>query len=93
MNQPTERITINPNVCNGRPTIRNMRFTVAQLLELLASGMSEVEFIGDLDPLTEEEALALTGYFADKKKKSLSEKQVVSRKSQRSSLRIVKRLV
>ena len=31
MNQPTERITINPNVCNGRPTIRNMRFTVAQL--------------------------------------------------------------
>ncbi|MCB0598893.1 MAG: DUF433 domain-containing protein [Lewinellaceae bacterium] len=35
----SERITLNPKVCNGRPTIRNMRFTVAQMLELLASGM------------------------------------------------------
>jgi len=31
MNQSIERITINPNVFNGRPTIRNMSFTVAQL--------------------------------------------------------------
>lgn len=45
MNQSTERITINPNVCNGRPTVRNMRFTVAQLLELLAAGMSEREIL------------------------------------------------
>lgn len=47
MNQFTERITINPNVCNGRPTIRNMRFTVAQLLELLAAGMTESEILAD----------------------------------------------
>ena len=32
------RITLNPKACKGRPTIRNMRFTVAQLLDLLASG-------------------------------------------------------
>lgn len=41
------RITINPNVCNGKPTIRNMRFTVTQLLELLASGMKQEELLND----------------------------------------------
>jgi len=44
MNQSMERISVNPDVCNGRPTIRNMRFTVAQLLESLAAGMSEGNF-------------------------------------------------
>lgn len=42
-----ERITINPGVCNGRPVIRNMRFTVAQMLELLAAGMSAEEILED----------------------------------------------
>lgn len=41
------RITLNPKVCNGTPTIRNMRFTVAQMLELLASGMSNEEILKD----------------------------------------------
>lgn len=41
------RITINPEVCNSKATIRNMRFTVAQLLELLASGMSNDEILKD----------------------------------------------
>ena len=39
MQSVLSRITINPNVCNGKPCIRNIRFTVVQLLELLASGM------------------------------------------------------
>ena len=42
-----KRITINPEVCNGKPTIRNMRFTVAQMLELLASGMTKDEILND----------------------------------------------
>ncbi len=42
-----ERITINPNVCKGKPSIRNMRFTVSQMLELLASGMSHEEILSD----------------------------------------------
>lgn len=41
------RITINPAVCNGRPTIRDMRFTVSQLLELLAAGMTADEILAD----------------------------------------------
>lgn len=42
-----ERITLNPEVCKGKPTIRNMRFTVAQMLELLAGGMSQDEILED----------------------------------------------
>jgi uncharacterized protein (DUF433 family) len=41
------RITLNPAVCRGRPTVRNMRFTVAQVLELLASGMTPAEVLHD----------------------------------------------
>lgn len=41
------RVTLNPTVCNGRPSIRNMRFTVAQMLELLAAGMSSEEILED----------------------------------------------
>lgn len=49
------RITINPLVCNGKPTIRNMRFTVAQLLELLAAGMTKEEILNDYSYLNEED--------------------------------------
>lgn len=47
MNNIMTRITLNPEVCKGRPTIRNMRFTVHQLLELLASGMTPDEILAD----------------------------------------------
>lgn len=62
MNQSTERITVNPNVCNGRPTIRNMRFTVAQLLELLAAGMSEREILADYGYFESEDIKACLQY-------------------------------
>lgn len=52
----TERITLNPDVCKGRPVIRNMRFTVAQMLELLAGGMSPEEILEDY-PYIEKEAI------------------------------------
>jgi len=42
-----DRITINPSVHSGKPTIRNMRFTVANMLELLAGGMSFDEILDD----------------------------------------------
>lgn len=49
------RITINPGVCNGRPSIRNMRFTVAQMLELLAAGMSTQEILDDYPYIEKED--------------------------------------
>lgn len=56
------RITINPNVCKGKPCIRNMRFTVVQLLELLASGMTFAEILADYPYLEEEDIEACLLY-------------------------------
>ncbi len=64
MNQINERITLNPEVCNGKPTIRDMRFTVAQLLELLAAGMTEAEILGDYPYLEAEDIKACLQYAA-----------------------------
>ena len=35
-----DRITINPNVCLGQPTIRGMRITISVILKMLAGGKS-----------------------------------------------------
>jgi uncharacterized protein (DUF433 family) len=45
------RITINPEICQGKPTIRNTRYTVDMILDLLSSGMSEIEIIEDYPAL------------------------------------------
>ncbi len=57
-----DRITLNPAVCGGKPTIRNMRFTVAQLLELLAAGMTNKEILTDYPFLIEEDIKACLQY-------------------------------
>ena len=49
--QLIKRITINPEICNGRPTLRNTRYTVDLILDLLSSGMSESEIIEDYPAL------------------------------------------
>ena len=53
-----DRITLNPEVCSGSPTIRNMRFTVAQILELLAAGMTPEEILEDYPYLEAEDIQA-----------------------------------
>jgi uncharacterized protein (DUF433 family) len=45
------RITINPEICHGRPTIRNTRYAVDLILDLLSSGMSENDIIDDYPAL------------------------------------------
>ncbi len=56
------RITLNPLVCKGKPTIRNMRFTVVQLLELMSSGMTTDEILNDYPYLEKEDILACLFY-------------------------------
>lgn len=53
-----ERITLNPEVCKGKPTIRNKRFTVAQMLELLAGGMTTEEVLEDYSYIEKEDIQA-----------------------------------
>jgi uncharacterized protein (DUF433 family) len=62
MEELATRITMNPEVCKGKPTIRNMRFTVAQMLELLASGMTTQEILSDYSYIEEEDIQACLWY-------------------------------
>lgn len=62
MQEILQRITLNPEVCNGKPTIRNMRFTVAQMLELLASGMTQEEILEDYPYIEREDIQACLLY-------------------------------
>ncbi len=65
MGNAFERITLNSEVCQGKPTIRNMRFTVAQLLELLAVGMTQEEILEDYPYLKVEDIYACLLFAAE----------------------------
>lgn len=56
------RITLNPEVCHGKPTIRNMRYTVAMILDLLGAGMTTDEIMKDYPALVQEDILACLIY-------------------------------
>jgi uncharacterized protein (DUF433 family) len=53
-----ERITINANVCHGKPTIRNMRYPVEMIMDLLSSGMSWKEIMEDYPAIVEDDIRA-----------------------------------
>jgi uncharacterized protein (DUF433 family) len=59
------RITLNPNVCFGKPTIRNMRYPVEMILDLLGAGMTVEELLEDYPDL-EREDIAACLQFASK---------------------------
>jgi uncharacterized protein (DUF433 family) len=53
-----QRITLDPNICHGKPCIRGLRYPVEFILELLSSGMNAKEIIDDYDDLEHEDILA-----------------------------------
>jgi uncharacterized protein (DUF433 family) len=57
-------ITIQPGKRGGKPCIRGMRITVYDILEYLASGMSEQEILKDFPYLTKEDILACLSFAA-----------------------------
>lgn len=71
-----ERITIDPNVCTGKPCIRGLRFPVSRLLGLLASGETKETILkaypyleaGDID-----EALLFAAFLAEEETVELSQ--------------------
>ncbi len=56
--QLLSRITVDPEICHGKPIIRGLRYPVENVLELLASGMSHAEILQDYEDLEEEDLLA-----------------------------------
>ncbi len=58
-----ERITIKPDLCNGKPTVRGMRITVESILQYLSAGDS-MEAIIDAYPFLEKEDIQACIAFA-----------------------------
>lgn len=52
------RITLNPDILFGKPTIRNLRYPVTMLLDLLAAGMTVEEILEDYEDLEREDLQA-----------------------------------
>ncbi len=61
-------ITIEPGKRSGKPCIRGMRITVYDVLEYLASGMTQEEVLEDFPYLTKEDILACLSYAADRER-------------------------
>lgn len=53
------RITIDPNICHGKPVIRGLRYPVEAMLELMSAGMTIDEILADYEDLEREDLLAV----------------------------------
>jgi uncharacterized protein (DUF433 family) len=56
------RITLNPEICHGKPTNRNMRYPVEMILDLLSSGMTFEEIMEDYPAIEEDDIRACLAY-------------------------------
>ena len=67
-----DRITTEPGKRGGKPIIRGLRITVYDVLDYLASGMSEEEILGDFPELEQEDIRACLAFAADRERKLVS---------------------
>ena len=56
------RITIDPEICHGKPIVRGLRYPVEMILELLSSGMTFDEILSDYEDLEREDILTVLEY-------------------------------
>ncbi len=66
------RITIEPGKRSGKPCIRGLRITVYDVLEYLASGMTEAQILADFPDLMSEDIRACLAFAADRERKMVS---------------------
>lgn len=59
-----ERITIDPDICHGKPCIRGLRYPVETILELLSAGMTIEGILADYDDLERQDILAVLAFAA-----------------------------
>lgn len=62
-------ITIDPNKRGGKPCVRGLRITVYEVLEYLASEMTEAEILEDFPDLTKEDLKACIAFAADRERR------------------------
>jgi uncharacterized protein (DUF433 family) len=65
-------ITIEPGKRGGKPCIRGLRITVSDVLEYLASGMSEDDVLRDFPDLTREDIRACLAFAADRERRLMT---------------------
>ena len=65
-------ITIEPDKRGGKPCTRGMRITVYDVLDYLASGMTEDQILRDFPELTADDMRACIAFAADRERKSVS---------------------
>ena len=58
----TERITMDSEICFGKPVVRGMRYPVEFIQELLSSGMTQEQILDDYPSLEKEDILACLTY-------------------------------
>lgn len=63
-NDLLNRVTSDPNICGGRPSIKGTRMRVADIVEALAHGATQQELLADFDYLTAEDIAAALLYAA-----------------------------
>ena len=65
MNPLLERISIDPNICFGKPCVRGTRIWVSLILDWLAAGSTWEEILSNYPQLTREDILAAIAYGAE----------------------------
>ena len=66
------RITIEPDKLGGKPCIRGLRITVYDVLDYLASGMSQEEILRDFPDLTPEDIRACLAFAAERERRLMA---------------------
>jgi uncharacterized protein (DUF433 family) len=68
--QLLSRISINPNICGGKPCIKGHRIWISLILDFLASGATMKEILEDYPQLETEDILACIAYGAEMSRES-----------------------
>ncbi len=64
MDKLLARITIDPEICHGKPCVRGLRYPVEMLLDLLSAGMSTDDILNDFSDLERDDLLAALAFAA-----------------------------
>ena len=67
-----DRITVEPGKRSGKPCVRGLRITVSDVLEYLASGMTEDEILRDFPDLEQADIRACLAFAADRERKLMA---------------------
>ncbi len=59
-----KRVTIDHDICHGKPCVRGWRYPVENILELLSAGMTHEEILADYEDTEKQDLLAVLAYAA-----------------------------